>query len=100
MIDLTIAQNCIKTQREYGTYHGEKIGIVVKPCSGLVLEYSVGEVVLFTENEPMPNTPRTITIETPLSQEEICRERARGSLLTTIGTIVSVPAHFVEEVRV
>lgn len=97
MIDITRAQNCIKMMKEYRTYRGEKIGIVTKLCSGDVLEYKVGQVVLFTEEQGLP---RTIKIETPMSQEDISKEKERGSLLTTIGTIVSVPAHFVEEVRV
>ena len=41
-----------------------------------------------------------VTIESPLSQEDIDKQKAKGSLITTFGTMVSVPKKYVEEIRI
>ena len=113
MVDLTIATNCIRVMKEYGTYHGERIGRVAKDFSGMVGGYREGEIILFREEldppidstlgeergiEPKP-TGR-ITIESPLCRAEINKQRARGSGIITMKTMIGVPARYVEEIRI
>lgn len=40
----------------------------------------------------------TITVEFPMDQDEIQKQRARGSFLSTFGTVVSVPRGHIREV--
>ncbi len=105
MLDLSNAINCIKIMKEYGTYRGEKIGRIVRAVSGLVIKYRRGEMVLYTEEFSSETNGQkrnlgTLTIETPLIKEEIDKEKAKGSLLTTIRTMVGVPKNFVRTVRI
>jgi len=106
MIDLRIALNCINVQKENGTYHGARIGRIVQDCNGMVSGYRAGQIVLFKKEIDheisSPHKPKykgTLTIESPLSPEEIAREKRRPSLITTIGTMVGVPQGYVEEIR-
>ena len=100
MIDLTAAKYCIKVQRENGTYEGAKIGRIAKRCNGLVGSYRTGEIVLFAKgSREMRSQPRTVTVESPLCQEDITKESARGSLITTVRTTVGVPVEYIEEVK-
>ncbi len=118
MIDLRDAQNCIRIMKENGTYRGQRIGRVKTNVCGQVSRvsgipgYLEGRTVLFYD-ELHPSDSQlcmgewkgtkqrptgTLTIESPLTQEAIDKQRARGSLLTTVGTIVGVPASYIEEI--
>jgi hypothetical protein len=114
MIDLTTALGCIKAQKENRTYGGAKIGRITQECGGMASNYSAGQIVLFTEElhhsdsqlrmgeyagMKQQSTGR-VTIETPLTPEEIGRQRAQHSLLTTMATMINVPIRYVEEIRV
>lgn len=121
MIDLTRAMECIKTMQKYGTYRGHKIGRINTPVvNGIdsvisgVPHYNDGQVVIFREElspsdsemhmgeyRGMEQKPTgRVTIESPLTQEEIDKMKAKGSLITTIGTMVGVPSRYVEEIRI
>lgn len=120
MIDLTIATNCIRVMKENGTYRGQRIGRLVKDVYGEISrisgfpEHSEGRIVLFREQltpsdselcmgEYMGREQKPtgfVTIEVPLSQEEIEKQRARGSRLITMCTMVGVPVRYVEEIRI
>ena len=107
MIDLTIARNCIRVQKENETYQGARIGRIAKDCSGMVSGYRAGQIVLFRKEldhelscARRPRYKGTLTIESPLTRKEIEKQRAQGSLITTVGTMVGVPAGYIEEIRV
>lgn len=114
-MDLTIATNCIRVMKEYGTYRGHRIGIVraspdthVSQISG-VSNYRPGEIVLFREETDesnlgefrgvKPKPTGRLTIESPLCQAEIDKQKAQGSLITTFGIIVGVPRRYIEEIK-
>lgn len=113
MMDLRDAINCIRVQKAYGTYEGAQIGRVVESIDSLVT-YRPGNVVLFRrEVEPSDSQMQMgefmgrkqkptgkVTLETPLSKAELEKERARGSLITTMRTCLSVPERYVEEIIV
>lgn len=110
VIDLTKATNCIRVMKEYGTYNDHKIGIMKEDVPTLTSMVSgfreglKGKLVLYREEYSSDDGPRrelgTVTVETPLSQEEIDKQKAKHSLITTMGTIVGVPKSYVEEVRI
>ena len=107
MIDLTVARNCIRAQKQSGTYDGARIGRIAQDCSGMVSGYRAGQIVLFRKEldhelscARRPRYKGTLTIESPLTRDEIEKQRARGSLLTTVGTMVGVPEGYVEEIRI
>jgi hypothetical protein len=95
MNPLERALACIESMKENKTWRGQyKIGEVVMPIGGSCGQmYKVGDVILFEDDGD-----GRITVETPYTQEEIGRQRAKGSLLTTGGTIVNVPAVYVQEI--
>ena len=100
MIDLSIALNCIAAMKKNGTYRGHKIGRVARECTGMVGRYEVGRIVIYHENpREFIDDPRFLTIETPMTLEEIERQRTKRSLLTTAGCMVCVPPRYIEEVR-
>ncbi len=113
MIDLSTAMNFISALKERGAYRGEKIGRVVKDCYGCCgwsLAYGEGDIVLFREQLPpnsslgeyhgMKQEPTGfLTVERPLTQAEIGAQMAKGYLLA-MGTMVGVPADYVEEIIV
>jgi hypothetical protein len=112
MIDLTKAINCIRVQKENHTYQGAKVGRITKDCSGRATHYSEGRIVLFTEQLSPSNAELrmgeymgmeqrptgNVTLEMPLDQHEIDQRKAKGSLITTIGTMVNVSKEYVEEI--
>jgi hypothetical protein len=110
MIDLTTARNCIEAMKENGTYRSHKIGRVINPIGGMTSAvsgfpvYQEGEIVIFRK-ESSPEEYRekhrdTLTVESPLSLEQINKNREEGSLITTIRTTVCVPEKYVEEIRI
>jgi hypothetical protein len=120
MLDLTRTTNCIKVMKKYGTYDKHKIGVMKRDVSTITAAVSGfperlnGELVLYRE-EKWPNDSMmqmgeyreikqknlgTVTVEIPLSREEIKKQKEKGSLLTTVGTIVGVPRTYVTEIRI
>ena len=115
MKDLTQAINCIRAMKENGTYKGHRIGRIKKAIYGetsMISEvpyYNEGEIVLFREelSSDFKDTREysgmeqqltgSVTIESPLTQEEIVKQR--GNFLLT-GTIIGVPKEHVEEIRI
>ena len=79
-----------------GNREGYFVGEIVEETRGLALAYSAGEIVLCRAER----TSKTLTLDRPLSIEAIDEEVARGSLITTIGTMVGVPRRYVREVDV
>ena len=120
MMDLGIAINCIRVMKENRTYRDHKIGRINTPVNGLTSMVSgvphnpEGKIVLFYDElypsdselcmgEYMGTKQRPtgrVTIESPLTQEEIEKQKAKGSLLTTVGTMIGVPRKYVEEIRI
>ena len=119
MADLMEAINCIRAMKGYGTYDGQRIGVInhrLTTLTDVISGFPVfrkGMIVLFREEmEPtdsqlqmgeymgMAQRPTgRVTIETPLSFQDIERERLRGSLITTVGLIVDVPGRYVSEIK-
>jgi hypothetical protein len=97
------ALGCIKAMRENRTLRDTLIGVVVKKFGGIGPGYQVGEYVVFRRYPIRSNVGRiqryNLVVETPMSAKQIEEERKRGSLITTIGTIVGVPADYVQEVN-
>lgn len=93
MIDLRPAIYCIQQQKENGTYNQAKIGRIKQDIKRLV-DYITGEIVLFKKEES-----GDLTIEKPMSKEQIKAEQQKNSLITTICTMVSVPSKgYIEEI--
>lgn len=114
MIDISKALDCIGAMKKCGTYRNQKIGVLRQAFSGMVANYSLGDVVLYRE-ELTPSDAELrmgeyagkeqrptgrVTVEIPFSQEQIAQQRKRDSLISTIGTIIGVSSRYVEEVRV
>jgi len=110
-LDLRIATECISVMKESGTYRGQRIGILRKDVYGLTgritgfpSDYK-GKIVLFREElYPSDSEMRMgeymgmkqkptgkVTIESPLSRKWIDENKQKGSLITTIGTMIGVP---------
>lgn len=120
MIDLRTATNCIKAMKEDGSYRNDKIGRIKTDVIGLtsiisgVPLYSVGRVVLFHEElfpsdadlcmgEYIGQTQQPtgkVTVESPLTQKEIDKRKAKGLKLMLPGTTVGVPRDYVEEIKI
>ena len=118
MLDLTIATNCIRIMRENRTYRDHKIGIVKSESYDAKVTsipgYPIGKVVLFRDElnpsdsqlyideyrEMKQKTTGRVTIEIPLSQEEIDNRKEKRSLITTMCTMVGVPKSCLEEIRI
>jgi len=120
MINLNVALNCIKEMKKNGTYNGEKIGRIRNDIPTLIFAVSgfsdaeKGKVVLYKKynvpddsqlcmGEYMGMEQKPIgraTVESPLCQKEIEKQRAKGSLITTCGTIIGVPIGYIEEIRI
>ena len=92
-VSLKQTLDCIKTMKGYSTYRDHKIGAVTKALSGMVIGYPLGTVVIYSEEKY--GDGRTITIETAMTQEAIREQKAKGSLLTTVGTMVGVPRNLI-----
>ena len=119
MINLSEAINCIEVMQREEAYKNHKIGIIKKAVDGVtslisgIHYHEAGAVVLFRE-EIFPTDSQlamgeymgriqkptgTVTIESPLPQKDIDKQKAQCSLLRTVGTIVGVPKSYVEGVR-
>ena len=90
------ALECIEAMKGYGTYRGEKIGVVRRDFGGSCVDYKKGDVILFSKSH---YDKGTVTAEIPMTKEAIAEQHSKGSHLTTVCPIVSVPEHFVDEVR-
>jgi hypothetical protein len=90
----------IERQHRLGSYRGHLIGVVVKEFAGL-MEYHVGEIVLYDPPYPEPGgylqCRPFIVVERPITDRQ--REMGLGvgatSNFTTVGTIVGVPQDYV-----
>ena len=105
MIDLSTARYCIERMQEKGSYRNQKIGIVKKDIFGFVgmiaftPDYTQGDVVLFTEGHENSKPTGRITMEKPLTSEEIRKNLENDLLIMTHCPMVGVPANLVDEVR-
>lgn len=90
-----MAMYCLETMKGYGTYHGEKIGVIRSNFHGIT-DYKKGDVVIFKKDT---YSSGTVTVEKPMCKEAISEQKSRGSLLTTMATTVCVPRHLVVEVK-
>lgn len=109
MINLAVARNCLRVMQENGTYENQRIGRVKTAIEGY---YREGQIVLFREEVTpsdselcmgeyagMEQQPAgTVTVEIPLTQEGIDWHKAKGSLLTTMVTMIEVPEGYIEEI--
>lgn len=93
-IELSQARHCIDEMKRNGTFQGHRIGCLTQPCHGEASSMFKGEIVLFR-----PDESGTLTIEYAMAPNAIEEQRKKGSLLTTMGTMVSVPAHYVKEIK-
>jgi len=114
MIDLSTALSCIETMKRDRIYRGQKVGWLRQGLNGMVTSYSDGEVVLYKEElspsdaelqmgefRGMEQRPTgSVTVERPFTPEQISEQRERGSLISTVCTVIGVPQKYVEEVRV
>lgn len=109
MNDLSDALNCIEEMKRCGTYGGQKIGRVVEEFTGQVSSYREGNIVLYTPEVGLDSERELaglgqgptgrVTVETPLTPEQIFGDLGRG-LIRTIGTMIGVPQKYVEEIGV
>ena len=90
--DLKRTLDCLEVMREEGSLRDRKAGKINHRVDGLI-PYRVGQIVIY-RTEPKG----TVTIESALTQEQIKEEREKGSYISTIGTMVGVPARYVDEV--
>ena len=107
-----MATNCINRMKEKGIYRGHRIGRIVIGGTYGLSRYEEGQVVLFREELEPPGVsmgeyrgveqkPRgTLIIEIPHTEEDILKNREKGSLITTFGTTIGVPKSYVEEIRI
>lgn len=93
MIDLRSSLECMEYMKSNNTYRGERIGIIRKEIKGMVENYSPGEVVLF-----LPEDHGYVTLESAMSAEQIQEQREKGSLISTIKTMVGIPPSYIEEI--
>lgn len=119
MIDFSVARRCIKLMNQDKQPDIPKIGVLKRDVGGLTSrlsgfpDYTEEEVVLFYEHldpsnselrmgeyQGMKQKPTGfVTIESPLTQEEIRANKERGSSIKTYRTIVGVPKECLHEVR-
>jgi hypothetical protein len=111
-MDLTAAINCIRVMKEYGTYRDHRVGVLRTPVSGDASGYDKGRVVIYRQElSPSDSEMRMgeymdrkqkptglVTIEIPMTPEEIDKKRAEGFRFTTWGTMICVPEEMVEEI--
>ena len=92
MIDMRQALKVRSMMRDPDEYH---IGIIKNSFStGMVLGgIRPGLVVLFRRDDG-----KTVTVDQPMSDEEITYQQRKGSGLTTYNTCVGVPKDHVEEI--
>lgn len=98
-------KNHINLIKNHG-YKG-KIGIAKEAIRGMCLAAKPGDIVLYRPyevregwhvDEETREWDRThCSIETPMSEEQIQAEKAKGSALTVYGTCVGVPLSLIEE---
>jgi hypothetical protein len=106
-LDFRNAIYCIQEMRNSGIYKEEKIGVISTDFPlGFGNAYKQGDIVLFRREFTWPDyhfikpkPTKTVTVETPLSKEEISKNRKNHSLISTIGTIIGVPENYVREVQ-
>ena len=82
-----------------------KIGIVTQNFPGQFPTHKKGEIVIYRDEilderyySPKERSDKTVTIEIPLSKEEIEKRESEGSGITTICTMAGVPKSYIEEV--
>jgi len=111
-MDLTSALYVLGLENGRGNPKGLKMGIIKKTIESLS-SYNAGEVVLYEicmspdssqlqMGEYRGMTPKPtgkVVVHRPLSREEIEKRRAKGDLITCIGTIINVPDSYVEEIK-
>ena len=86
-----VARQCIEAMKENGTLRNHMIGVVTHSFPGEFPTYHKGERVIFRDDGD-----NTVTVEKPMTMESINENRAKGSLNTTIGTMVNVPKRLIK----
>lgn len=103
-IDMDII-NHVNLIKNYG-YKG-KIGMIKKDLHGIVmLAAKAGDVILYRPYEKDENNSEEdnmwaishCSIETPLSEDQIQKNKRNGCGLKTIGVCVNVPISIIEEI--
>ncbi len=92
--NLERAEYCLEVMKRDGIYRAQKIGKITETFERLGPLYKKDDFVIFTDEGD-----KTVTIETPLTKEEIIKNRKEKSLISTFGTIINVPRRFVEELN-
>ncbi len=93
-LNLKRAKYCLEVMKRDGIYRDQKIGKITEPFERMGPPYEKNDFVIFTDGGD-----KTVTIETPLTKEEIIKNRKEKSLISTFGTIINVPKKFVEELN-
>ena len=83
------AEACIAKMKEFGTLEDHKIGQVRNDFPETFPTYSKGEYVIVRDQGD-----GRYTVEKPLSLEDI--NAGKTGLLTTMGTMLNVPARFIK----
>ena len=92
VLDLRTAVNCLNelTETERKRCH---IGIVRTDISGqLGMNHRQGDIVLYCDDG------EKLIVETPMTQEQIAKQKRKGSLLRTYATTFNVPRGYIDEV--
>ncbi len=90
MTKLRIAQNALRESGDKRT----SIGLIKSDCQGLSL-IRKGTIVLFRKYE----NGQFCTIELAMTPEQIAEQKAKGSGLVAIGTMVNVPIGYVKKIQ-
>jgi hypothetical protein len=110
-MDLRNAIYCLEIENKNRGSDELKIGIVTKDFPGEFPFYNQGEVVVYREHLEPPCTQMgeyrgveqkpngSLTVETPLSIEEIIKRRKDGNFITTVRTMTFVLARYVMEIK-
>ncbi|MEK7180410.1 MAG: hypothetical protein AAB706_02955 [Patescibacteria group bacterium] len=98
-LDLRDALICLAVMKEMGSPRWEdiKVGIIRRDIPPTAVDLPRGRVVLFWEEKGIPPT---ITIEYPMTEMEVIRQKSRGTPVFTTGTTMGVPANYVQKIPV
>ena len=91
IIDISQAIKVRNMQRDSNKFH---VGIINKDIE---YSYKKGQVCLFRYEK---DSKTTCTIEFPISDEWIAKNRAENNYLTTIGTCIGFPLNYIDEILI
>lgn len=90
----TVKQCLDQIKKEELNFHKNyKIGIMIEDA-GHINQYPKNSIVIFRTSDD-----GTVTLEMPLTLDEIKENRKKGSFISTYGTLICVPKNYVKELK-